>query len=384
MRPRSFASARLARGFAVVTSLSIFLAVSAHAVTISVTTCGQTVSGRASLTGDLDCTGLPDPGVRLTSNSTLDLAGFTLSGGDGDGVECEGVCKIISSEPGGTIADFLGHGVVSQGSVKGAGRIRVGKSIVRDNGGHGVFVNEAEGNITVSLSDIRTNGGAGIITPDRMRVGRSVVSGNALEGAYGDTLKVNKSLFELNGTGIEALTYLGIIDSEVNDNVGDGIHIGSNCRTRRVNVLRNGGTGIVFDTILGDALVFFIEVSDNGLDGIRVENPQTDRLRLKISFVRRNGRHGIVSERVRLNQSRVDENAFHGVYAPAGTQCNVRIDRYTLVDNGTDASCGVTTTCADIASCLLPVNLSASTECDTSYDSSSGFPGVSWSICTED
>ena len=78
---------------------------------VPLTACGQSVTGDVALTANLDCAGSPDPGVRLGHTSTLDLQGFTLSGGGGDGVICEGRCSVISSVPGGTISGFAGHGM---------------------------------------------------------------------------------------------------------------------------------------------------------------------------------------------------------------------------------------------------------------------------------
>lgn len=152
-----------------------------------------------------------------------------------------------------------------------------------------------------------------------------------------------------------------------------------------VHIERNGGSGVVFTGISGDAHIQFAEISDNGLDGILVDGPQTERLRMQLGFVRRNGRNGVVANHMLLNQCRIDDNAFHGVYSPAGGEpCRVGLDRYSMVCNGTDPSCGVSVTCADIATCDPPLYLGPVTECGTTWDSSSGFPGASWGLCNDD
>ena len=368
-----------------VLSVSVLGAAPASAAPVPVTTCGQVVHGFGQLTGDLDCTGQSDPGVRLGHGSKLDLAGFTLAGGDGDGVACDGRCAITSKEDGGTIAGFAGHGVVSRPAVDSNVGVRVNRTIVRDNGGNGVWIDELRGSMTITKSAILGNGGMGVFSPDRLRVGRSTISGNQLEGANGDTVLTLYSLFELNGTGITAATFARVAKSDVIDNVGDGIQIGASLRTNRLNVLRNGGNGILFTGISADAQVFFAEVSDNGLDGVRVAGPQTQRLRVKYAFVRGNGGSGVVSRDVRVNVSRLDDNGLYGVVAePGDGDCRVGVDRFSVLGNGTDPSCGVSTTCADVASCDPPLHVTPKTDCATSYDTSSGFPGSSWGVCDDE
>jgi hypothetical protein len=366
-------------------SLLVAAPPSSGASSVTLTTCGQSLSGAVVLAGDLDCAGAPDPGVRLGHASTLDLQGFTLSGGNGDGVVCEGRCAVISDEDGGTIAGFAGDGIVARDPTESSAFMRVNHVIVRDNGGYGIRVDEADGGAAVSKSEILGNGGAGIASPGRMRVSNVTVSGNQLEGIRGENVSVLESLVELNGTGIEISGYGKLDSTDVFDNVGDGVHGGPTFRTFRVQVERNGGSGIVLSSVEKNTVIQLAEVSDNGLDGIRVDGPQLHRVRLRFAFVRRNGRHGIVSRHIDLHQSRVDDNAFHGVFGePGGEPCIARLDRYSLLGNGTDPSCGVAVTCADVAICDPPLAFNESTECDTSYDSSSGFPGTSWSICDAD
>jgi hypothetical protein len=352
---------------------------------VPLTACGQTVTGDVALTANLDCAGAPEPGVRLGHTSTLDLQGFTLSGGGGDGVICEGRCSVISTEPGGTISGFAGHGIVGRHPVESIALLRINRVVVRDNGGDGILIDEPEGRLSVSKGEVIGNGGAGIAAPGSMRIAHVTVSGNGLQGIRGESVRTTECLVELNGTGIEATVYAKLELTDILDNVGDGVRAGPSFRTFRAHVQGNGGTGIVLTSVERNVLVQFAEVSDNGVDGIRVDGPQLSRVRLKFAFVRRNGRHGIVSRHIDMHQSRVDDNAFHGVFGePAPEGCIARLDRYSLVGNGTDPSCGVSVACADVAICDPPLAFNPTTECSTSYDTASGFPGTSWNICDAD
>jgi hypothetical protein len=293
---------------------------------------------------------------------------------------------VISTVGDGTVADFGGHGIVGRHPVESSAYVRVNHVIVRDNDGDGVRVDEIEGGAAVSKSEVRDNGGVGIASPGRMRVSTSTIYGNQLEGIIGETGVVSESLIQLNGsTGIDFTDYVKIEETEVFDNAGDGIHGGPSFRAFRVHVERNGGSGIVLSSVERNTLVQLAEVSDNGIDGIRVDGPQLHRIRLKFAFVRRNGRYGINAKHVDIHQSRIDDNAIHGVYsAPGGDPCIARLDRYSFLGNGTDASCGVSVTCADIAICDPPLAFNQNSECTTSYDTESGFPGTNWGICDAD
>lgn len=368
----------------VVLGCGLLAATPALAAKIPVTTCGQFYEGVGVLTGNLDCTGSGAPGVHLGHSSTLDLAGFTLSGGDGDGVLCDDRCAVISTDPGAEISGFAGYGVLAVPGPEDAAFIRVNRVAIRDNGLDGVRLEAEDGGVQVSKGEVSGNGGAGIVSPGRVRIGNQLVTGNALEGIRGASVSVGGSVISFNGTGVQSSGYMRVSTSEVVDNIGDGIHAGPTLLTFRVHVERNGGTGIVIDSVEGDTRIFLSEVSYNGLDGIRVDGQQLARVHTRLAFVRYNGRHGIAARRLEVSRTRVDFNAFHGIYAPPGDgDCVLSVQHYSMIGNGTDASCGVSVTCADIATCTLPANLNG-TPCDTSYDTNSGFPGVSWGICDDD
>ena len=376
------------RAFATTILVAILAAGStAGAVAVAVTTCGQTVSGVGQLIANLDCTGSSEPGVRLQDASILDLAGHTLSGGNGDGVSCEGRCAVTSTKDAGMVTGFAGDGIVSRSATFEDGQVRVDDLTVADNGGYGIRVDMPAGSVAVRHSTVSDNGAIGVYSPGRLRVATTTVSGNASVGVFGGgQVDVLRSLVTLNGgVGISAGDALKLVYTDVLDNLDDGVRAAVTMTTRRVHILGNGGSGIVLSSLSRRARIYFVEVSDNALDGIRVEGEQTGLLRLKIAFVDRNGRHGVVSRNVGIYQSRVEDNGFHGVFAGAGGgSCLVRLSEYTFLGNGSDPSCGASMACADVASCAAPLAITASTQCGTSYDTSSGFPGTSWGICAND
>ena len=357
----------------------------AGATAVPVTSCGQVVDGLGELTGNLDCTGSSQPAVHLNHASTLDLAGFTLSGGSGDGVECEGRCAVISTSDGGTIRDFGGNGIVNRSLAFEDGSIRVNHLTIQGNGAAGVTLDQPDGTVAVSKSTVTGNGGIGVFSPAQLRVSKTTVSDNGFEGVVGGAVQVLESLVTGNGAGVEAASYLKLSYTDILGNLGDGVRAGVTMTTWHVHIQHNGGSGIVMSSIGSRVTIQFAEISDNAVDGIRVDGPQERMIRLKLAFIRRNGRHGVVSRNVGVYQSRIDDNTMDGILAePGGEPCLVRLKQYTITGNGSDASCGVSVACADVASCLAPVAISSSTVCGTSYDTTSGFPGTSWGVCEDD
>lgn len=353
---------------------------------VPVTTCGQVVpSGASFLPADLDCAGHSGAAVQLGRNASIDLDGFVLSGGDGDGIVCDDRCKVFSDEEGGEISGFAGDGIVVRTVSDPTGRVAVRKLSVVGNGGSGVRVDALAGNVGVRKCTVSNNGAKGVWAPDQVRVTASTISGNAEEGAFGARVQTGDSLFELNETGIEATEFLKVDTCEISANTGDGIHANITFKAQRMVLINNGGSGLVINDIDGPAKVFFSEVSDNGGDGVRVEGIHKAKLRLKYAFLRRNGGSGIVSRDLRAAFTRADDNAIHGIYAPSNPEgCKVRLNRFSMVGNGTAPTCGVSQTCADIASCDELIERHPETACETSWDSDSGFPGSSLGICDAD
>jgi hypothetical protein len=87
--------------------------------------------------------------------------------------------------------------------------------------------------------------------------------------------------------------------------------------------------------------------------------------------------------RVKAKDSGINANGIHGIVTncPAAFP-GVRaiLTDSTLTGNGTDVSCGVAQTCADVSPCVPP-SLKGTTTCDTSYQVDSGFPGLTWGVC---
>jgi hypothetical protein len=358
----------------------------AFAQKVPVTTCGQYVpSGASFLAADLDCTGNSDPGVRLGRNASLDLDGFTLSGGDGDGVLCEDRCKVYSDADGGTISGFAGDGIRVEAILDPTARVAARKVAISGNTGNGVRIDAAAGNIGLRKAEVSGNGGKGAWAPDQVRVSASTIDGNGEQGVLGARPQVRDSFFTGNAVGIESSEFLKVDTCEITGNVGDGIRANITFKAQRMILTENGGSGLVMGDIDGPAKVFFSEVSDNGGDGVRVEGNHKAKLRLKYAFLRRNAGSGIVSRDYRAAYTRSDDNGLYGVLSPSNPEgCKARINRFSMSGNGTDPSCGVSLTCADIASCDPLIELHPETACATSYDTDSGFPGTSLGICYAD
>lgn len=104
---------------------------------VLVTTCGQEVSGAGVLAGDLDCTGLPgDPigaAVVLHQNGSLDLGGFTLTGGGELSVACLEPCKSGRSTCGRSCSVSNGTIVGGTGAAVLGGKVRITNTTIRDS-----------------------------------------------------------------------------------------------------------------------------------------------------------------------------------------------------------------------------------------------------------
>jgi hypothetical protein len=114
----------LALAFAVATATSSSFR-PAFAAPTEVTSCGQVVTGRANLVGDLNCTGAPNPdaAVVLEAGSQLALSGFTIRG-NVVGVLANGKARIVGP---GTITDAV-HGIDAKGTLDLRGVDVVGNS----------------------------------------------------------------------------------------------------------------------------------------------------------------------------------------------------------------------------------------------------------------
>ncbi len=124
----------------------------AFGTTMTVTTCGQSVSGNAILAGDLDCSAGPDPALDLANGARLSLGGFTLTG-HMTGIQCEvGSCKITG--PGTVLRS--GSAPTGFGNTVGVLGLRRGKldGVTVENWDAGIYV---LGPVNVRNSTMQSN-----------------------------------------------------------------------------------------------------------------------------------------------------------------------------------------------------------------------------------
>ena len=231
-----------------------------------------------------------------------------------------------------------GGGVTSFGA--GTGPVVAVNMVFDSNGGSAITSSER---VKVRDSSIIGNGGKGVRAEKVMLVG-STISGNALDGVDGFRSAVVKESV-IDGNGI------------------DGIHVGT---SSRIKVKSSEVTNNVGHGIFGDA-ASPISIKDSIISGNWS-----------------NGVHNGANARLKISGSTITDNERHGVFQSAAGVCPAaRISSSTISGNATDlATCGVSETCADVSTCVTPIL--SSVTCDTSYDTGSGFPGSSWSVCALD
>ncbi len=156
----------------------------------------------------------------------------------------------------------------------------------------------------------------------------------------------------------------------VTGNSGDGVRTEKTAKVIDATVSDNGGDGIRSKTT---AVISGATITGNAGDGIRTDGTAT----VKGSTVDGNGGDGIHSDKYAkaMKLSTVSGNGFDGV---RGVRA-LLIDA-TATGNGTNAACGFTDECADLASDLFPAVKGAST-CGTSRNTDLG---GTWDVCTLD
>lgn len=195
------------------------------AAPVPLTTCGQTVS-EAVLTGDLDCSSTEGFAVTLSPGGSIDLAGYTLTGGiGGGGVFCLGDCTVVGG--GGSILaavdpedDFHSTGVehpltglrpftpeyvldVSGVTISGhSSGISGAFLVIRDCEITGAYTPYSGKGVDISTSLItgNRNGGGG----RTLRMSDTIVTGND-NGPSGRRVEVrDSSVYGNQGTGMTA------------------------------------------------------------------------------------------------------------------------------------------------------------------------------------
>ena len=351
-----------------------------------VSSCGQTVSGSGFLTGDLDCSATSDPAV-IIDGGALDLKGFTITGSDTSGtpVLCTRSCSIVSEPPGGQVTNGAGYGIfgspsggkanvkirniVVTGNLIGVtttdGKIDVRDSSISNNSGRGVATaGPGTGPVVAMNMVFDSNGGQAITGNERVKVRESIITGNG-SGVLGDKVMVSSSTISGNGGfGLRGFVSVVLKDCVVEGQGDDGIHISTT--SGRIKVKSSEVTNNVGHGIFGDAAVP-ISIKDSIISGNWS-----------------NGVHNSANARLKISGSTITDNELHGVFQSAAGVCpTARISSSTISGNATDlATCGVSETCADVSTCVTPIL--SSVTCDTSYDTGSGFPGNSWSVCVLD
>jgi hypothetical protein len=180
----------------------------AAGTTVAVTACGQRVLDDGYLVGDLDCTAdevSGYPAVTMAGNGSLDLRGFTITGGT-NAVQCEVRCQVfggsigygylagVSSLGRATITDMS---IVGRSPAVGAGKIIAERSTFTTNWS-GLWA--ASGSVVMIDSVISDGAAYGVLADRRATLRNSSVTGNALSGVYTSKAVVRDSTVTGNAT----------------------------------------------------------------------------------------------------------------------------------------------------------------------------------------
>ncbi len=226
--PKSYVGVRgnrmesTSRLFGMLAAVAFVLGTAAPSAAIDVTACGQSFAGQGMLTGDLDCTGHATSAVVVESGS-LELAGFTLTGGLAHGVVCQHRCDIVGG--GGSVVGAAVDGIHNAGT-----KLSVSGVTISGNGRHGIGATEDEpyavrrSRVIVSNAVIANNDGQGI-NARNATVSDSTISGNGASGMFIPKLAI-------------------VSGSEITDNASDGIYCEGVVRLGNSTLSGNGGNGV--------------------------------------------------------------------------------------------------------------------------------------------
>ena len=350
----------------------VVVAMAAHALAdTEIDTCGQIFSGSGFLSGNLDCTGFPNSAVTIEGGK-LDLRGFTLTGG---GIRCTRSCSVVSAPAGGRITGSSLGGIYSP-TLAAKARINVSGVVVDANGETGIHSNS--GKVIVTDSIVTNSAGPGVGADRKVQVEGSTISNNGTYGVVGTRVRVDSSSVSDNGGSGVFARRAAVLSSEITGNGGEGITTDERTSIVDTEVSNNTGYGVI---AFGGLKMVRSTVAANGEDGIWI----TERSRVTDCTIMDNGGHGVEAwvEPLRMTRTTIVGNALSGVEAGAAfNNCGFGAVDSTFIGNGTDSNCGVSQTCADVATCEPP-NL-VRVVCETSYDTGSGFPGTSWQVCSLD
>jgi hypothetical protein len=199
-----------------------------------VTECRQEVTSGV-LAGDLDCPG-DSAAVFVAHRGSLDLAGFTLSGGTVSVIVCEGDCTIEGS--GGLVTGGSRNGIQAQ-EVQRSSTATVSNLQISGNGLYGITAEAA----VVSNCEILDNTSVGIYAREKnVEVTGSTISGNGT-GVYAMYGRVSAlgSTIAGNGAGVVSRKRVDLVDTTISDSGVQGV------RARKVvatntDILNSGTT----------------------------------------------------------------------------------------------------------------------------------------------
>jgi len=194
---------------------------------VEVNTCGQTFSGKGFLSGDLDCTGFDGWAITIGRKGSLELRGFTISGGQATRrvVFCTKHCEIIGP---GAIVGAAGSGVQANG------RVRI-RNVSISNNGTAVYA------LKVMLRDSTLADNSGGVSAEKSAsIFNSMITGSARRGVEVQSLR----------GGAKAR----IVNSTITGNGGHGVSVSPKPRCPRCKL--PPGRIIVRDsTITGNGLL---------------------------------------------------------------------------------------------------------------------------------
>jgi len=324
-------------GYLLSLSLLLALATPARGAEI-VTSCGQLIDGSKAILGaDLDCAPLSGVALEIRDSGSVNLAGFTISGGT-TGIRAQGRCKVFSDPPGGTITGQETDAIVCGNGFAQRGGAKITDVTVTDGGSPGAAAIEADGRIRLKRVTVR-NWSAGV---------RSV-------GATSNGVKVSDSVIEGNGgDGVKSGATMNVKNSIITSNAGDGLRAGiDSSLTVRDSVVSGNGSGGVVN--------YYARATVKDCDVIG------------------NGGTGVTGFPVRVSNSTVSDNGLNGLDGRG-----VTLRKSTATGNGTSPDCGVAIGCADLVTSSKAPGVLATSVCDTSYVRDSGIPGTTWGVCTLD
>ncbi len=146
-------------------------------------------------------------------------------------------------------------------------------------------------------------------------------------------------------------------------------HSAGQLRVEDVTITGCTRYGIV--SLAGKMKVTDSTITGNGIDGLAAYRA----ILLDGVTVTGNGRYGV--------STRPDGVVPGGAPCTETAKATIKGRSATLTGNGTGGDCGVTETCADVATCGRLPKLKGST-CEHSYQLESGVPGTPLGICTLD